>query len=208
MAGQMVVAMPSTNIKAEIAKILKEEGYIDSFEVADGDAEHPAHKTLRVRLKYVGERRRKRPVITGLERVSRPGRRVYTHKTGYPVGPRRDGCCHPVYPQRGHDGTARSPAWGWWRNHLQGLVGSCRAKEVSTVSRIGRMPVAVPAGVQVKITGHECAGERSERRAGTHVFSGHRHRARRRTDHRHSGAPKRQPTAPCTELPGRSIKIW
>jgi small subunit ribosomal protein S8 len=84
MAGQMVVAMPSTNIKAEIAKILKEEGYIDSFEVADGDAEHPVHKTLRVRLKYVGERRQRRPVISGLERVSRPGRRVYTHKQDIP----------------------------------------------------------------------------------------------------------------------------
>ncbi len=61
MAGQMVVAMPSSNIKAEIARILKEEGYIESFEVVDGDAEHPAHKTLRVRLKYVGERRQSDP---------------------------------------------------------------------------------------------------------------------------------------------------
>jgi small subunit ribosomal protein S8 len=84
MAGQAVVAMPSTNIKAEIAKILKEEGYIDNFDVADGDEEHPTHRTLRVRLKYVGERRQRRPVISGLERISRPGRRVYTHKHDIP----------------------------------------------------------------------------------------------------------------------------
>ncbi len=39
---------------------------------------------LRVKLKYVGERRERRPVITGLVRVSRPGRRVYTHKQDIP----------------------------------------------------------------------------------------------------------------------------
>jgi small subunit ribosomal protein S8 len=84
MAGLPVVAMPSSNLKSEIAKILKEEGFIDNFEVADGDTEHPTHKTLRVRLKYVGERRQRRPVITGLERVSRPGRRIYTRKQDIP----------------------------------------------------------------------------------------------------------------------------
>ena len=44
----------------------------------------PAQKVLRIRLKYVGERRERRPVITGLERVSRPGRRVYTGKQEIP----------------------------------------------------------------------------------------------------------------------------
>lgn len=84
MVGQTVVAMPASNIKAEIAKILKDEGYIESFEVIPGDAERPTHTTLRVHLKYVGERRQRRPVISGLERVSRPGRRVYTHKQDIP----------------------------------------------------------------------------------------------------------------------------
>ena len=41
-------------------------------------------KVLRIRLKYVGERRERRPVIAGLERVSRPGRRVYTGKREIP----------------------------------------------------------------------------------------------------------------------------
>lgn len=81
-AGHSTVAMPSSNLKVAIAKILKEEGYISSLEVVDGDT--PGHKVLRLRLKYVGERRERKPVITGLERVSRPGRRVYTGKREIP----------------------------------------------------------------------------------------------------------------------------
>ncbi len=81
-AGHSTVAMPSSNLKVAIAKILKEEGFISSLEVVDGDA--PGHKVLRIRLKYVGERRERKPVITGLERVSRPGRRVYTGKREIP----------------------------------------------------------------------------------------------------------------------------
>jgi small subunit ribosomal protein S8 len=82
MAGQLVVAMPSSKIKVEIARILKEEGFVEGFEEAEGD--QPSHRVLRVRIKYVGERRQRRPVITGIQRVSRPGRRVYTHKTEIP----------------------------------------------------------------------------------------------------------------------------
>ena len=82
MAGQTITAMPSSKMKVAIAKILKEEGFIEGYEVADG--ERPGHKVLRVRLKYVGERRQRRPVLTGLERVSRPGRRVYTGKRDIP----------------------------------------------------------------------------------------------------------------------------
>jgi len=82
MAGHTTTAMPSSKMKASIAKILKEEGFIDSYEVVEGD--RPGHKVLRIRLKYVGERRQRRPVLTGLERVSRPGRRVYTGKKDIP----------------------------------------------------------------------------------------------------------------------------
>ncbi len=80
--GHTSVAMPASKIKVAIAKILKEEGYISSYEVVDGRL--PAQKVLRVRLKYVGERRERTPVITGLERVSRPGRRVYTGRQEIP----------------------------------------------------------------------------------------------------------------------------
>ena len=82
LTGQSLVAMPCSKIKVEIARILKEEGYIEGYEVVDGEI--PTKKTLRLRLKYVGERRHRRPVLTGLERVSRPGRRIYTQKTEIP----------------------------------------------------------------------------------------------------------------------------
>jgi len=75
MAGHNTVAMPSSKMKASIADILKNEGYIRSYEVVNGVIVNS--KVLRIRLKYVGERRERRPVITGLERISRPGRRVY-----------------------------------------------------------------------------------------------------------------------------------
>lgn len=80
--GHTMVAMPSSKIKVAIAKILKEEGYISGYEVVDGTV--VGSKVLRIRLKYVGERRERRSVITGLERVSRPGRRVYSGRQEIP----------------------------------------------------------------------------------------------------------------------------
>jgi small subunit ribosomal protein S8 len=77
-----VASMPSSKIKAEIARILTEEGYVESYEVVEGSK--PYQKILRIRLKYIGERRNRRPLITGLERISRPGRRVYSKKTDIP----------------------------------------------------------------------------------------------------------------------------
>ncbi len=82
MAGHSQVAIPSSKIKVAIAKILKEEGFVENFEVADG--EQVGQKMLRVKIKYVGERRERRPVISGLERVSKPGRRIYTKKQDIP----------------------------------------------------------------------------------------------------------------------------
>ena len=81
-SGHAQVAMPSSKIKTEIAKILKEEGFLDGFEMADG--EHVGEKVLRLKIKYVGERRERKPVISGLERVSTPGRRIYTGKQTIP----------------------------------------------------------------------------------------------------------------------------
>lgn len=82
MVGNATVAMPNSKMKAAIAKILKDEGYVAGFEVVDGKTD--AQKVLRIRLKYVGERRERRPVITGIERVSSPGRRVYAGKQDIP----------------------------------------------------------------------------------------------------------------------------
>lgn len=82
MAGHNMVAMPNSKMKNAIAKILKDEGYISGYEVVDGEVVE--HKVLRIRLKYVGERRERQPVITNLERISRPGRRVYAGKREIP----------------------------------------------------------------------------------------------------------------------------
>ena len=82
MAGQGQVAMPSSKIKAEIAKILKDEGFVETVEVVDD--EKTTFKVLRLKIKYVGERRERRPVLSGIERVSTPGRRIYSKKTDIP----------------------------------------------------------------------------------------------------------------------------
>jgi small subunit ribosomal protein S8 len=80
--GHSMVAMPCSRMKIAIAKILREEGYISNYEIVDD--EKTCYKVLRIRLKYVGERRQRRSVITGLERVSRPGRRIYSGKKEIP----------------------------------------------------------------------------------------------------------------------------
>mgnify|MGYP003960156227 FL=1 len=82
MAGQTMTAMPSSKIKVAIAEILKSEGFVENFEVVDG--ERIGQRMLRVRLKYIGERRERRSILTGLERISKPGRRVYTGKQDIP----------------------------------------------------------------------------------------------------------------------------
>jgi len=82
MAGQSQIAMPSSKIKAEIAKILKDEGFLETFEVVDEDKSN--FKVLRLKIKYIGERRERRPVLSGIERVSSPGRRIYTNKKEIP----------------------------------------------------------------------------------------------------------------------------
>ena len=70
------VAMPSSKVKVSIAKVLKEEGYIDGFAVGEDAGKH----TLTVHLKYYAGR----PVIERLERVSKPGLRIYKHSAAIP----------------------------------------------------------------------------------------------------------------------------
>jgi small subunit ribosomal protein S8 len=71
--------MPSSRLKSEIARILKEEGYIQNFHVEPG--EETPYDTLVIELKYSRSRER---VITDLKRVSKPGRRVYAQKDRLP----------------------------------------------------------------------------------------------------------------------------
>ena len=69
------VEIPASKIKVEIAKILHEEGFIRGFQLVGKG------KILRIRLKYTADRL---PVLNGLKRVSRPGRRVYVGREDLP----------------------------------------------------------------------------------------------------------------------------
>ncbi|TDR80287.1 30S ribosomal protein S8 [Paludibacterium purpuratum] len=75
-AAKVAVAMPSSKLKIALAQVLKEEGYIEDFAVA-GEAKKPV---LDIQLKYYAGR----PVIERIERVSRPGLRVYKGTTEIP----------------------------------------------------------------------------------------------------------------------------
>ena len=76
-ALQDTVSMPSSTLKVEIARLLKEEGYVKDYRVEKG----PSFDTLVVELKFGRNRER---VITDLKRVSKPGRRVYARKDKLP----------------------------------------------------------------------------------------------------------------------------
>jgi small subunit ribosomal protein S8 len=78
-AGHAVVEAPAAKLKVEIARILQEEGYIDSYELRD--PKRGAGKVLVLHLRYSGERQ---PAISGIERVSRPGKRIYVQATKIP----------------------------------------------------------------------------------------------------------------------------
>jgi len=79
MVGHNEVAIPASKIKVEIARILKEEGYVEDFAVTE---EFP--QTINIKLKYFGPRRTRRPVITRIDRVSKPGRRIYVGRDEIP----------------------------------------------------------------------------------------------------------------------------
>jgi small subunit ribosomal protein S8 len=73
------VAMPSSTVKARIAAILKQEGYISSYEIVTNET--GIGKTLTIDLKYGANRQRS---IAGVRRVSKPGLRVYAKSTALP----------------------------------------------------------------------------------------------------------------------------
>ncbi len=76
------VSLPTSRIKVEIARILKAEGFIGGYAVESGkDGDSPVMAQLVLKLKYVGG---KTPALAGIRRISKPGLRVYTPKTGMP----------------------------------------------------------------------------------------------------------------------------
>ena len=107
--------MPASKFKAELARILREQGYIEDYAI------EPARvgETLRVRLKYTEDRA---PVITGLQRVSRPGRREYVRRGPGPEGPRRHGHDDHLHLEGRHDRARGAPRRRRRRARRVGLV--------------------------------------------------------------------------------------
>ena len=80
MINKPTVDMPSSKLKVEIARILQEEGYINDYAVNQGES----FPVLSLTLKYYGDRRNRRSVITNIERISKPGRRIYRGRREMP----------------------------------------------------------------------------------------------------------------------------
>jgi small subunit ribosomal protein S8 len=81
MARKRNTVVPRSTIKIEIARILKDEGYIEDYAVGE---ESPI-PMITITLKYFGSRRERRSVITAIQRVSKPGRRVYRKRNELPI---------------------------------------------------------------------------------------------------------------------------
>src|SRR5688572_7318328 len=79
-AGKATVEIPTSKIKVEIARILVEEGYVESYSIIEAK---PVDQ-ISIVLKYYGARRERKPVITNIERISKPGRRVYRGRKDLP----------------------------------------------------------------------------------------------------------------------------
>jgi small subunit ribosomal protein S8 len=71
--GHETVTVPASKLKGEILRVMKAEGFISDYEPVTTDG----HPSLQIRLRYVGEGK---PVITGMRRISKPGKRVYIGK--------------------------------------------------------------------------------------------------------------------------------
>ena len=179
------VAMPASTFKAELARILAEQGYIDGYEV------EPARvgRTLRVKLKYTDNRK---PVILGIERLSKPGRRQYVAAGEVPK------------VQGGMGTTIVSTSRGVMTGH--------------DARRAGRRRRARSEGL-VAMSPHRKAADRRARRGGDHDrararegqgpqgrargarVARHRRGAGGRRGRRHAARPTAASTARCTGSP-------
>ena len=110
------VDVPVSKLKTEIARILKEEGYISTYKLVD---ENKTRKMLRVFLKYTPDRR---SVITGLKRISRPGARAYLGSHGHSSRGRRAGHQHHDHAEGSDERPLRAQSENRRRNSLRSLV--------------------------------------------------------------------------------------
>ena len=163
--------MPTSRLKEEIARILKEEGYITDFHVKKGES----FDTLVVQLKYGRSRER---VITDLKRVSKPGRRVYAGKDRLPrvlggMGTAILSTSTGLITSTHRRGERRRR-----RSHLLRLVER-------QMSRIGRQPIELPTGVNVSIDPGRVMVNGPLGELSQQVPARMTDRAGRRHDHRH-----------------------
>ena len=137
-AKHETVEVPASNMKKAIAQILLDEGYIKSVDFVDDGLSGK----LVIGLKYADGNR---PVISGLKRVSKPGLRTYSSAEKMPKVLGGLGYDHRFHLQRNHDGQAGE---GRERRRRSALLRLVRRQ---AMSRIGKMPVAIPAGVTVDV---------------------------------------------------------
>ena len=127
LAGHAQVAMPNSKIKVEIAKILKDEGFLEGFEVVEGERE--VQKVLRVKTQVCW---RTSPATRSAFRLGtrKQTRPPHLHQEdGHPMGAFGYWRCHYLHAQGCHDRRTRSTVGRGRRDHLQGVVGglSCLA---------------------------------------------------------------------------------
>jgi small subunit ribosomal protein S8 len=138
MVAKPTVSVPSSKVKVAIAQVLKDEGYIDGFQVKT----EAGKSELEIALKYYAGR----PVIERIERVSRPGLRVYKGSGAHSPGHERPGRGHCHHAQGCDDRPQGARHRCRWRSAvLRGLKGRRR----NVPSR--KNAVTVPAGVDVSI---------------------------------------------------------
>ena len=148
------VEMPSSKLKEEIARILQEEGYIRGFHVDD----QSAHKVLVIELKYGRSRER---VLTGLKRVSKPGRRIYANKKRLPRVLVRHGPC-AIGDRRVRIAAVARPAFV--REHEERVDGrraddrlvENRVREVGRLGKeVSHLYFGIVAGLDVAVDFHD-----------------------------------------------------
>lgn len=83
MVEHNTVSIPYSKLKEQMARVLQEEGYIAAYSLSQ-NPDKSYLKMIDLELKYFGDRRDRRPVISGLQRISKPGRRIYVGKTEIP----------------------------------------------------------------------------------------------------------------------------
>ncbi len=141
------VELPASKLKIEIARVLKEEGFISTYKVVD---ESKTRKALRVFLKYTPD---KRSVITDLQRVSRPGQPPLSSAPseirGVVGGLGINILTTPRGVMTGRVGAQGAPGR---RSALRSLVRGLVKARKNVMSRIGRKPIPVPAGVKIQLS--------------------------------------------------------